>query len=269
MPMMRGMQAEPAPREAVSQQFDPRGTLLVLLATAGAAGALIAYRVVRLRSRPAASAVNEAVLVVDLVESTHIATHYGDTLAMRARNALKDVALTSAERHGVTFVENTGDGWFMTFPSVTGALDAATNVLRDLRERPPDLSPAPPIEARAAITYGEILLDARGGRHGAAINKAFRLVSLSAAQVARVEDAAERPAVPDRNRILMDEEAVEELRAVEMPHRFVGFCHLKGFSGLHGVYEMPWGERPREGPVDVRVVGEIERTSRGDHRRER
>lgn len=126
---------------------------------------------------------------------------------------------------------------------------------REARDQDPDrdLSPAPPIEARAAIAYGEILLDARGNRHGATINKAFRVMGLSQASFARVEGAAESPAVPDRNRILLDEEATQELRAAEAPRRFVGFCRLKGFSGLHGVYEVLWGaaavthERPAGG----------------------
>jgi hypothetical protein len=38
----------------------------------------------------------EAVLVVDLVESTRLATHYGDGLAMQARNALRDRVLALA-----------------------------------------------------------------------------------------------------------------------------------------------------------------------------
>lgn len=67
---------------------------------------------------------------------------------------------------------------------------------------------------------------------------------MSEADVARAEGAAERLAVPDRNRLLIDEEATQELRAAEAPRRFVGFCRLKGFSGLHGVYEVLWAATP-------------------------
>lgn len=212
--MMPGMTGEPT-AHAAERAFYRERTFFVLVGAAAAGAGLVAYRAMRVRRRRAVSAVAEAVLVVDLVESTHLATHYGDTLAMRARNALKDLAL-----------------------------GAATDLLHGLREQPPDLSPAPPLEARAAVTYGEILLDPRGNRHGAAINKAFRLVGLSPASFARVEGEAEAPSVPDRNRILLDEGATQELRAAEAPRRFVGFCRLKGFSGLHGVYEVLWEARP-------------------------
>jgi len=58
--------------------------------------------------------VSQVVFVVDLVESTQLATHYGDGLAMRARTALKDRTLALAEKHRVDFTENTGDGSLMT-----------------------------------------------------------------------------------------------------------------------------------------------------------
>jgi class 3 adenylate cyclase len=240
MPMMPGMNAGAAAGAPSARAFYFDRMWLLLFGTVATAAGVVAYRHLG-SGRRAVSAVNEAVLVVDLVDSTHLATHYGDMLAMRARNTLKDLTRAAAEQHGVIFAENTGDGWFMTFPSVAGALETASDVLRGLCERPPDLAPAPPIEARAAITYGEILLDARCTRHGATINKAFRVIGLSEGDVARAEGAGERLAVPDRNRLLIDEEANQELHAVEAPRRFVGFCRLKGFSGLHGVYEVLWG----------------------------
>ena len=40
------------------------------------------------------------------------------------------------------------------------------------------------------------------------------------------------------NGLPFDEEAARELRAAEVPQRFVGFARLKGFSGLHRVYEV-------------------------------
>jgi class 3 adenylate cyclase len=123
-------------------------------------------------SPPPASFVSEAVLVVDLVESTRLATHYGDGLAMRARKALRDRVLAIAEGHGLAFAESTGDGCLLTFPSVGAAVGTAVALLRELRDRPPDVSPGPSLAVRAGISYGEILLDARGARQGVAINKA-------------------------------------------------------------------------------------------------
>jgi len=247
-PSVPGMPAGPMEHPATSPPFYRERTFLVLLGIGIAGAGLAAYRVgrARRRRRPGpTSFVSEAVLVVDLVDSTHLATHYGEALAMRARNALKDRALAAAGPRGVGFTENTGDGCLMTFPSVAGAAETAIGLLRDLRDRPPDLCPAPPLDVRAGIGYGEILLDERGGRHGAAINKAFRLEALSREGFARVGNEEPPTQIPERNRIFMDEEAAKELRPADISHRLVGFCRLKGFSGLHQVYEVLWEPETR------------------------
>ena len=58
-----------------------------------------------------------------------------------------------------------------------------------------------------------------------------------------MEGGDELGEIPDRNRIFLDEEAAQELRSTEVPQRFVGFSSLKGFSGLHRVYEVLWETR--------------------------
>jgi class 3 adenylate cyclase len=194
----------------------------------------------RRRSGPA-SFVTEAVLVVDLVDSTRLATHYGDGLAMQAKNVLKDRTLAATEGHGLAFAESTGDGYFMTFPSVLNAVQVAIGLLKDLKDRPPELSSGALLAVRAGICYGEILLDGGGIRHGAVINRTFRLEGITREAFAEVEGGIERETIPEQNRIFLDEEAAEELRTAEIPLRFVGFCSLKGFSGLHRVYEVLWG----------------------------
>ena len=209
----------------------------VVAATAGVLGHR-AWSRRRWRRAPAAT-VTEAVLAVDLVDSTRLATRYGESLAMRARNLLERRALAAAGS-GVTFVENTGDGCMMTFPSVSAATQAATKLLRGLHDRPPDMAPGPPLEVRAAVTYGEILLDSRGSRHGAAINEAFRLMSVSAADFVGVEGEVRQTPIPDRNRVFLDEDSVNELKGTQVAFRQVGVCRLKGFTGFHRVYELQW-----------------------------
>lgn len=193
----------------------------------------------RWRSAPAATVI-EAVLAVDLVNSTQLATRHGETLAMRARNVLERRTLAAAEPRGVTFVETTGDGCMMTFPSVGAAVQAAAKLLRHLHDQPPDMAPGPPLEVRAAVTWGEILLDARGVRHGATINKAFRLVGVPNDAFVVVEGEERLPEIPDRNRVFLDEDAANELNTAEASFRQVGVCRLKGFSGLHRVFELSW-----------------------------
>ena len=220
--------------------FYQEHTFLILATLAVAGAGFVAFWLVQKRWRRRRGPVNfvsEAVLVVDLVNSTHLATHYGGGFAMRASNILKDRIMEVAEAHGLIFAENTGDGCFMTFPSVLGAVRTAVELLKGLKDRPPDMSPGPPLEVRAGISYGEILLDDRGARHGTTINKAFRLEALSHESFVQKEGGDE---VRDRNRIFLAEEAEQELRLPEMTLRPVGFCTLKGFSGLHRVFEMQW-----------------------------
>ena len=190
--------------------------------------------------RAPAGVVIEAVLAVDLVNSTWLATHHGEELAMRARNLLERRALAAANPQGVTFVENTGDGCMMTFPSVSAAARAASKLLRGLRDRPPKMAPGPPLEVRAAIAYGQILLDAQGGRHGSTINEAFRLMSVPHEAFVIVEGEVRMTEIPDRNRVFLDEDAANELRSAGTAFSQVGVCHLKGFSGFHRVYQLQW-----------------------------
>ncbi len=241
-PPMPGM-GQPMEHLAGSPPFYRERSFLVATGIAITATGVVLYRVARSwrrRRQGPTSFVSEAVLVVDLVESTRLATHYGDGLAMQARNALRDRVLAVGEARGLTFAESTGDGCLLAFPSVEAAVGTAIALLRELRDRPPDLSPGPPLAVRAGISYGEILLDARGARHGAAINKAFRLEGLRRESFAQVGGEGGVPELPERNRIFLDEEAARELETGEIPRRFVGFASLKGFSGLHRVYEARW-----------------------------
>lgn len=193
----------------------------------------------RWRRAPAAL-LNEAVLAVDLVNSTHLASHHGDGVAMRTRNLLERRTLAAGNSQGVSFVETTGDGCMMTFASVASAAKAAAKLLRGLSERPPDVAPGPALEVRAGIAYGEILVDRRGVRHGAAINKAFRLVSVPADAFVAVEGEERMQPIPDRNRVFLDEDAVHELGNAPVSLRKVGVCRLRGFGGYHRVFELGW-----------------------------
>ena len=240
IPHVPGMAMHETP--AAPPAFYGEWTFHVLVGLLAATAGVLAHRAWSRRRwrRAPAGVVVEAVLAVDLVNSTWLATHHGEDLAMRARNLLERRALAAANPQGVTFVENTGDGCMMTFPSVLAAAQAAGTLLRGLRDRPPEMAPGPSLEVRAAITYGQILLDSRGSRHGAAINEAFRLMSVASEAFVAVEGEERLPEIPDRDRVFLDEDAFNELRSADFALRQVGVCRLKGFSGFHRVYELRW-----------------------------
>jgi hypothetical protein len=231
----------PGAEMAHDRPFYREGTFHALVGAALISGALVAYRFLRSRPRRRAGPagfVSEAVLAVDLMDSTHLATHYGEAVALRARNALEEQVrrLTEATR---AFLETTGDGCLVTFPAVTPALESAVALVRERHEGLTDPGPAGRLEVRVGVTYGEILLDARGVRHGAAINKAYRLLSVKAKDLVELKGNAEGTALSERTRILVDEDAAQEVsRTVGLG--FVGYARLRGFTGLHGLYEATW-----------------------------
>jgi hypothetical protein len=230
---------------AHDRPFYQEGTFHVLVGAVLIGGGLIAVRVLRTRLRwraGPAGFVSEAVLAVDLTDSTHLATHYGEAVALRARNALEEQVrrLTETTR---TFLEMTGDGCLVTFPAMTPALEWAVALVRERHERPVDPGPAGRLDVRVGVTYGEILLDVRGARHGAAINKAYRLLSVKPKDLVDVKADAEGTGLPERTRILVDEDAAQEAGRTERV-RFIGYARLRGFTGLHGLYEVIWKTPP-------------------------
>jgi len=48
--------------------------------------------------------------------------------------------------------------------------------------------------------------------------------------------------IPDRNRVFLDEDSVNELGSAEVTFRQAGVCRLKGFNGFHRVFELRWSE---------------------------
>lgn len=225
--------------------FYTEWTFHVLTGVLAAGAGILGHRAwIRRRwAQPPAGVVHEAVLAIDLVDSTRLATHYGDRLAMRARNFLQEVLQHAGHAHGVIFFEDTGDGCMMTFPSVEAAAAAALEAHRGLLRRPAQLAEDAPLEARAAIAWGVILLDANHHRHGATINRAFRLMTVAPAAFVRVEGEAQLSPIPDRGRLFLDEASMGELPRGDARLRQVGVCRLKGFDGFHRVFELREEER--------------------------
>jgi class 3 adenylate cyclase len=214
----------------------------VIAASAGGLGHRAWIR--RHWSRPPAGVIREAVLALDLVESTQFTVRYGDRFAMRACNFLEEQALAAAQSNGMTSMESTGDGCKITFPSALAATETALAVLRALRRPPPELASGPRLELRAGISCGVILLDGSGHRHGATINRAFRLMAVPDGAFLSVEGEPRLQPIPDRDRIFLDEDSVEESRAAALALRAVGVCRLKGFTGFHRVFQLMGPEVP-------------------------
>lgn len=191
--------------------------------------------------------VNEAILVVDLCGSTKLAVTQGDVFAMRIKNNMKACVRELSNKLGANYFESTGDGYLITFADAADAITAAIRVLQQAADHNKTASEKERIELRIGINFGELILDKDGGRHGASINKAFRIEGLTKEQRRNVGDAQEHPGFVQKNRIFVSEEISEEVKGNrEIRIRPIGIFELKGFTGLHRVYCIPWNEFARD-----------------------
>ncbi len=191
--------------------------------------------------RKQAPFVNEAILVVDLCESTKLAVTQGDAFAMRIKNKMMACVREVSEDFGAKFLQSTGDGYLITFPTGTDAVRAAMKILQNAQEYNRDIPRKERIELRIGISYGELVLDEQGKRHGVAINKAFRMEGLTIDHQESLKDGLKPDAFPDKNRIFVSEELKEEIDGVEgIDAQLVGVFNLKGFTALHRIYQIPW-----------------------------
>jgi class 3 adenylate cyclase len=189
------------------------------------------------------SYINEAILVVDLCESTKMAVTQGDVFAMRIKNKMKDCVREVAQSFRVKFLENIGDGYLVTFPTGSDAVRAAMKILQNADDYNKKAPEKEKIELRIGINYGELVLDERGGRHGAAINKVFRIEGIKKEQMQDLGEGLKPEEFLEKNRIFVSEEMKEEIKDMkDIRSQLVGVFDLKGFTGLHRIYYIPWKE---------------------------
>jgi class 3 adenylate cyclase len=191
------------------------------------------------------SFINEAILVVDLCESTKMAVTQGDVFAMRIKNRMKDCVREVAQGFRAKFLENIGDGYMVTFPTGPDAVRAAIKILQNADDYNKDAPEKERIELRIGINYGELVLDERGGRHGAAINKVFRIEGIKKDQMQNLGEGLKPEEFLEKNRIFLSEEIKEEIKDMQdIQAQLVGVFDLKGFTGLHRIYYIPWQKLP-------------------------
>jgi class 3 adenylate cyclase/pimeloyl-ACP methyl ester carboxylesterase len=113
------------------------------------------------------------ILFTDIEGSTELVERLGDAdarTAMREHDAIVRSAVTA---HGGTVVKETGDGVMATFPSASGAIDAAIAMQRKLDER--TSTSETPIGVRIGIHAGEPIEEG-DDLHGSSVIKAARIM---------------------------------------------------------------------------------------------
>lgn len=187
----------------------------------------------------AGTSVTEAILVLDLCNSTDIANRYGDTFSLNLIKNLTDMVSPIARQEKCRFSKGTGDGFLMTFPEAANAVRFAQNTLLTVAKHNDKAEDRERINLRFAIHFGEAKVDDQGDRLGVAVSMTFRVEGVKADGLIPLEGGMSPEEVPADNRILISENVVKEIQQMQGPQiKLVGLFELKGITGLHRIYSL-------------------------------
>ena len=187
----------------------------------------------------AGDSVTEAIVVIDLCNSTDLTSRYGDSYALRIMHKLSGIVKPAAKREECRFLKGTGDGYLLTFPKAENAVRFSFMVLNSVLAYNAKAGKDKKIELRFALNFGEAKIDETGDRLGANISMTFRVEGVKPEALIPVEDGMKQHEMPLSNRILITEnfaKEIEELTEVEI--RLMGLFELKGITGLHRIYQL-------------------------------
>ncbi|MBF0456605.1 MAG: HEAT repeat domain-containing protein [Nitrospirae bacterium] len=187
---------------------------------------------------PEGSIQTEAILVLDLCNSTGIANKYGDQFALDLTKILTEKVRPVAKKESSRFMKSTGDGFLITFPKVPNAVRFAFTLLKEIAAHNATTEDdSARIQLRFAINQGETRIDAKGDRLGVATNMTFRVEGIKWEDLISLEGGMTKDELPLVDRVLVTEHVIEDAMKMEgMKSRLVGLFDLKGISGLHRVY---------------------------------
>jgi class 3 adenylate cyclase len=193
------------------------------------------------------SVASEAIMVVDLVESTAAANLFGWYAVGRGlMRDLRSMIGRLASEKGIRCLKNTGDGYLLTFSNPTSAEMAVLSAvetsftLMDLIElRNMDLPEERGINLRFAIHFGEVDV-VENDREGPHVSYAFRLENISRASLASALNPISPDDLPLRNYVLCSEEVagIVMRRSQDWNTTMIGLFKLKGFPGWREVFRI-------------------------------
>ncbi len=194
--------------------------------------------------------VSEAIVVVDLVDSTKTTTRHGwYAVGRHVVQDLRACIIEVGERYGLSCRKFTGDGYMLAFSSpgdaahaVLQALHAITAIARAVN----DLNASAPqerrIRLRFALHYGEVdVVEEARDREGPTVSYTFRLEGVDAESLKKAISPMPAERFPSHDYAIVSERVFEMLRddyAVAFPWEPepIGVLPLKGFDGYHQPY---------------------------------
>jgi class 3 adenylate cyclase len=186
-----------------------------------------------------ATHLREAIVVLDMCNSSALANQFGDEQAMKVKRELRRHYLPTARRWGAQFVKSTGDGYLVTFSRARDAVGASVQILQYLQGYNRTVLASEQLRLRFGLNCGETMVDADGDRHGNAVNVAFRVEGVR-------EEHRQEPAEEGENFRLEDRVYMTSNVYAELPPLAQAACHLVGRFVLKGIaeqqllYEVQW-----------------------------
>ena len=186
-----------------------------------------------------ATHLREAIVVLDMCNSSALANQFGDEQAMKVKRELRKLYLPIVRRWGAQFVKNTGDGYLVTFARAHDAVGSSVQILQYLWDHNPMIPPHEQLRLRFGINYGETMVDADGDRHGNAVNVAFRVEGVREEQ--RLAGSERGESLRPEDRVYITAGMYAELfPAVQAACRPIGHFTLKGIAEQQPLYDVQW-----------------------------
>lgn len=184
----------------------------------------------------------EAIVVMDICNSTGIAAKYGDNFALQMTKQVVSLIEPLLKKYKVQYMKSTGDGYLLTFPQVESAVGIAIEMLRKTAKYNQSVSEEKQLKLRFAINFGETRIDAKRDRLGVATNMTFRMESIRQESLVELAEGVQREDIPLETRILLSESVYDQLRQRGEDSRctFLGYFEPKGILGKHKVFQLHW-----------------------------
>jgi class 3 adenylate cyclase len=198
-------------------------------------------------AEPMPEIVTEAIVVIDLVESTLTSNLFGWYAV--GRQSLRDLRSLIGEVgkvRGLRCVRSTGDGYLLTFydpqsaeMAAVRAVEAVFELLRRILARNREVSEERALNLRCAVHLGEVDI-VPNDREGPHISMAFRLEEISRASLPAALNPIPPEEFPLKNYVLCSEEVAGILsrRAAHWALASIGLLKLKGFPGWREVFRV-------------------------------
>ncbi|MBT3881258.1 MAG: hypothetical protein HON76_16525 [Candidatus Scalindua sp.] len=184
----------------------------------------------------------EAVMVVDICESSRMMDLYGDGATYLIKNALEGIMFPIFKDNKSSFTKSTGDGFLVCFPNQKGALNSAIQILESINTYNSGVGDGPQIHLRFGIHFGEVRVMPDGDRHGTNINIPFRVEGLKGDDLVVVKDGISREEFTLIDRIFITEALYTAvLNKGNFNIRYLGLFELRNITGMHKIYQVMTG----------------------------